>query len=189
MEFTLEQLKVGDRPSWDLAFNCFYGLVVNVLSGGTNSICHADLEDIAIESITKLIESYVDKATSLEELKKLVITIAKNQFKDLLERLKAKKRGSGAVESLQDQPEGTDFASSSQSPDQDAQTAEISILVNEALNQIPEKYRDVVKDRYLLDMTQQEIAQKRGLKIGSIGVYINRGIEALEPILKKFELL
>ena len=66
---------------------------------------------------------------------------------------------------------------------------EVSLLIDDALNSIPEKYRDVLTDYFYLDLKEREIAEKRGLKIGSVGVYKARGIEALRPILEGLKLL
>jgi DNA-directed RNA polymerase specialized sigma24 family protein len=41
----------------------------------------------------------------------------------------------------------------------------------------------VVEESYLNGLTQQEIADKLGLKLGSIGVYLDRGLKALKQNL------
>ena len=189
VNFTLEQLKAGEDAAWEEAYACFYALIVNVLGSRFNDVPQGDLEDVAIEAITKLINKCVETAESIEELKRLVVEIAKNHLRDLLSKQKTAKRGGGEVDSLEAQPEGTQFKSGASTPAEHAVAAERAFLVNEAVSQLPEKYREVVQDFYFRGLKQQEIADQRGLKIGSIGVYLSRGMEALEPILKNMELL
>ena len=62
-------------------------------------------------------------------------------------------------------------------------------MVRAALKQVPEQYRIVVEEFYFNGLTQQEIADRHGLKIGSIGVYLSRGKEALRKFLPEDELL
>ena len=60
---------------------------------------------------------------------------------------------------------------------------ENALILAEALKGVPEQYRKVVEDFYLKGSTQQEIADRHGLKIGSIGVYLDRGLKALRENL------
>ena len=68
-------------------------------------------------------------------------------------------------------------------PDALVLQGENALILAEALKQVPEHYRDVVEDFYLEGFTQQEIADRHGLKIGSIGVYVDRGLKALRENL------
>ena len=60
---------------------------------------------------------------------------------------------------------------------------ENAMILKRALLEVPEQYRRVVEEFYLKGLTQQEIADKLRLKIGSIGVYLDRGLKALKQNL------
>lgn len=188
MDVEFEQLKAGDRTAWNRAYAILNAISLSVCCSTASTLNHHDHEDVAIASITHVVE-YVETVTSFEECKKLVVTISKNRLLDLLRLKGTTKAGGGKVESLEAK-EGFDAADPSQEqPDVLVARAERALIVSLALKKIPEKYRNVVADFYLKGLTQQEIADKRGLKIGSIGVYMKRGLEQLRKILKKDELL
>ena len=188
MDVEIEQLKAGDRTAWNRAFDILYAISLSVCCSTPSALNHQDHEDVAIAAITHVVD-YVETVSSFEECKKLVVTISKNHILDLLRQRGTTKAGGGKVESLEAK-EGFDASDASQEPpDVLVARAERALIVSLALKQIPEKYRNVVADFYLKGLTQQEIANKRGLKIGSIGVYLKRGLERLRKILKKDELL
>jgi RNA polymerase sigma factor (sigma-70 family) len=188
VDFTLEQLQSGDREAWRRAYDCLSVLILSVLQARSTSVSWPELEDISIDTVAKLVEGIAGVTGGVEGLKKLAITIALNQLRDRLDAQKAQKRGAGKVESLDAQPPGLDYKSEGTTPDQDAEAAERAFLLNEALEEIPERYRDVLKDAYFLGLKQREIAAKRSLSIGSVGVYLDRGLVALRPLVEKYGL-
>ncbi len=184
VDIGIEQLKAGDRNAWNRAFEILYAISLSVCCASATGLNHQEHEDVAIESITQVMD-YVEKVDSFEDCKKLVVTISKNRLLDHFRQRSTEKHGAGRVESLE-QKEGFDAVDPTQErPDVAVINGERALLLAEALKQIPEQYRKVVADFYLKGLTQQEIADKHGLKIGSIGVYLNRGLEALHKILPK----
>lgn len=188
MDVDIEQLKAGDRIAWSRAWEILYAISLSVCYTTASTLNHQDHEDVAVEAISEIV-GYIEKVGSFEECKKLVVTISKNRLLDLLRRRATVKDGGGKVESLEAK-EGFDAVDPSQEhPDVAAMKGERALMLAEGLRQIPEQYRKVVEDFYLKGLKQQEIADKHGLKIGTIGVYLQRGLEALHEILKKDELL
>jgi len=187
--FTLDQLRAGDQQAWEKAHQSLYSLAFNVLFNLGYPLAVEDLQEIVQDSIIKLIEHYVERSKDVSELNKLVITIAKNKANDLLARQQATKRGSGKVESIEGQPEGTEYKSNESNPAESFERVERAFLLKEALKKVPQKYRDVLHDNYILGLKHYEIAEKRDLSIGSVGVYINRGLEHLKKILEDEDLL
>jgi RNA polymerase sigma factor (sigma-70 family) len=186
VDFTLDQLKTGDRIAWDHAFEFFYGVIHNTISGSVGKvITKEDIEDIALQGIVRLIQKQVKLESSSQSLKKWVSTTVKNLVKDLVRNRLAQKRGAGMVDSIEDSPSAWEAASESLSPDQIVAKTEDFRIIQEAMSQVNEKYRVIAEDFYYLELTHQEIADKRGLKIGSIGVYLNRAYEACMAILEK----
>ena len=195
-DFTLDQLKAGDNRAWNTAFSCFYGLAFNVIAGSQPTLSEADLQDVVQDSIIRLIQNYVEKAESVLDLKKLVITIAKHKVLDLIRTRKAGIRDQTRTDSLdstdaEGQPvvDEKHLASAEPTPANIADQTERAFLLNEALKELPQKQADLLRDFYFLDLKQQEIADKHGLKVSSVGGYLNRALEALEKILTKGKLL
>lgn len=184
MDVEIEQLKAGDRIAWNRAWEILYAISLSVCYTTASTLNHQDHEDVAAESITEVVE-YIEKVGSFDECKKLVVTISKNRLLDRFRSIATIKHGAGKVESLE-QKEGFDAVDPSQErPDVAAIKGERALMLQEGLRQIPEQYRKVVEDFYLKGLTQQEIADRHVLKIGSIGVYLQRGLEALHEILPK----
>jgi RNA polymerase sigma factor (sigma-70 family) len=191
--FTLDQLKTGDERAWNDAFTCFYSLAFNVLQG---SMQEADLQEVVQDAIISLIENYVEKAESIDDLKKLVIKIARNKARDLIDYQNAQKRDMRVTDSLNaTDDDGQPIVSEKNleleqaAPADMADRKEQALLIREDMKQLPQKQSDLLRDYYFDDLKQQEIADKYGIKLKSVGGYLNRACEALEKILKKNKLL
>ena len=194
--FTLDQLRSGDEQAWEEAFKCLYGKAFNYLKATIVLLKHEDLEEAAQDVVIEIVEKYVAKAESFEELKRLVIAIAKHKVVDLIRKQNAVKRGKKITIRIDDlNLEGDDekeekaFKSTGPTPEESTDHAERAYLIKIALEQIPVKYANILQDYYFHGLTHKEIAKKRGLKIGTIGVYITRGMEALAPVLRSSNLL
>jgi RNA polymerase sigma-70 factor, ECF subfamily len=178
VDVEIEQLKAGDRIAWNRAWEILYAISLSVCYTTASTLNHQDHEDVAAESITEVVE-YIEKVGSFEECKKLVVTISKNRLLDRFRHASAGKRDGKLTDSIEE-TEGFDPKDESQErPD------ERNLMLKEGLKQIPEQYRKVVEDFYLKGLKQQEIADKHGLAIGSIGNYLQRGLAALHDILPK----
>lgn len=77
-----------------------------------------------------------------------------------------------------------------QLPDQDAQTDRNIIrtqrqkMVRKAIEELPEKYRDVIKLRHMQEKSYQEIADVLDLPLGTVKAHIYRAREMLYKALK-----
>jgi RNA polymerase sigma-70 factor, ECF subfamily len=188
VDVEIEQLKTGDRTAWNRAFEILKAISFSVCCASAPDLNHHDHEDVAAEAITEVVE-YIEKVSSFEECKRLVVTISKNRLHDHFRQRSTQKHGAGKVESLEAK-EGFDAVDPrQQQADATLILGERGAVVRAALKQVPEQYRKVVEEFYFNGLTQQEIADRHGLKIGSIGVYLNRGLEALHKLLPKDELL
>ena len=183
MEVEIELLKAGDRTAWNQAYEILKAISLGVCFSTAPDLTFQDHEDVAIEAITQVLE-YVEKADSFEDCKKLVFKISKNRIWDHIRRRDALKRGADRVESME-LHEGFDAPDLQANQDEEIANTEAARMLAEALKQIPEQYRKVVEDFYLNGLTQQQTADRHGLKLGSIGVYLDRGLKALNKILKE----
>ena len=188
VDIDIAQLKTGDRPAWERAFEILYTIGLSVCCASAPDLNHHDREDVAVESVTQVVD-YVEQAGSFEECKRLVVTIVKNRLLDRFRQRSTQKHGAGRVESLEQQ-EGFDAPDpGQQTPDVHVSNGELASMLATGLRQIPEQYRKVVEDFYLKRLTQQEIAERQGFKLGSIGVYLDRGLKALAKVVPKDALL
>lgn len=182
MDVEIEQLKSGDRIAWNRAWEILYAISLSVCCSTASTLNHQDHQDVAAEAITEVVD-YIEKVDSFEECKKLVVTISKNRLLDRFRHRGAQKRDGNLTESLEAK-EGFDAADATQQqPDALVLIGENALILAEALKKVPEQYRKAVEDFYLKGSTQQEIADRHGLKIGSIGVYLDRGLKALRENL------
>ena len=182
MDVEIEELRKGDRTAWNRAFEVLYAIGLSVCCSTAATMNHQDHEDVAIEAVTEVVE-YIERVGSFEECKRLVVTISKNRLRDRFRSKATVKHGAGLVESLEQQ-EGFEAVDQNQRPpDALVLAGENLMILKRALLAVPEQYRLVVEEFYLRGLTQQQIADRLGLKIGSIGVYLDRGLKALRQNL------
>lgn len=75
-----------------------------------------------------------------------------------------------------------------QQPVPEGLTSEERMDLYRALEQLPEKYRDVVKLKYLDGCTIREISDATGMPQGTVSVYLRRAVSRLRDQLKEESL-
>jgi len=178
----MKLLRALDRTAWDRAFAAFYEISIKVCYSMKSGLTDHELQDIAMEAVEKT-PDYIQEGKSFEECEKLVVTITKNLLRDRFRQLAAIKHGGGRVGSL-DAMDNFDASDDEQkSADTILAAGDDNRIIAEALKKVKEPYQTVIRDHYLSGLTQQEVADKLNLKIGSIGVYAKRGLEFLKANL------
>jgi DNA-directed RNA polymerase specialized sigma24 family protein len=121
-----------------------------------------------------------------------------NALRDEVDRLKTEKHGGGRLISFQeflDSESGEDPEDPTQRrtilrpdetklgtrilPDEAAHRLLLAAYLDELLAQIPPQQANVLRDDFLADLNHNAIAKKRGIKLGSVGVLRQRGLNAL----------
>lgn len=189
MEFTVEQLLANDPAAWVAAKRSFNSLVRLALRRNLSRLSNDEVETIAIDSIVTLIQKYLPSAGNVESLNRLLYVIARNKCSDFLEKRYALKRGAGAVESIEDQAPGVEYASQSPDPAQELDEVENYLAVRVALARLPELHRRVLVDRFWEELSYEKLAVKYGKTQTHIGKILFEAKAALEPILKEMNLL
>jgi RNA polymerase sigma factor (sigma-70 family) len=177
-------LKRGDADAWDEAFNWLWPAVFAVAKLKLQPYFPNEVEDVAIESLEQLVEK-VCEVKSPEKLKALAATIAHHRAVSLLRERFAKKRGEGRTESLDasTKDEGNHLEPlSSDSPLADLEQKELTQRLGESLAELKALLGEVLTDFFLHGLGYEEIAKKRGVAVGSVGVYLKRGLEAMRRI-------
>lgn len=177
-------LKTGDASAWDEAFAWLWPAVFAVAKLKLQPYLPNEVEDVAIESIEQLVEK-VPKVKSVEELKPLAASIAHHRAVSLLRGRFAKKRGEGKTDSLDAQADGgvsQNEPTTSDSPLEDLEQKELAQRLGESLTELKPPMGEILSDFFLHGLRYEEIANKRGVAVGSVGVYLKRGLEAMRRI-------
>jgi RNA polymerase sigma factor (sigma-70 family) len=180
----LSALKTGDASAWDDAFSWLWPTVFAVAKLKLQPYLPNEVEDVAIESIEQLVKK-VPEVKSVEELKPLAASIAHHRAVSLLRERFAKKRGEGKTDSLDAQPDGganPHELALNDSPLEDLEQKELAQRLGKSLTELKPPMGDILSDFFLHGLRYEEIARTRGVAVGSVGVYLKRGLEAMRRI-------
>ena len=180
----LRALQRGDPEAWDGAFRWLWPVAFAVAELKLKPFLPSDVEDVAIETLEGIVDK-VCEVERVEELKPLAASIAHNLSVSRLRERFAKKRGAGQTESLEAlRSEGSDPFESAhgESPLAALTQTELAELLAEIQSELKPDQRAVLGDFFLHGSSYEEIAQKHGLAIGSVGVYLKRGLEAIRRL-------
>ena len=184
----LKALQAGDEAEWDIAFDWLWPVAFAVASNKIQQYLPEDVEDVAIEALEKLVEKVRDLKSS-EELRPLVASIAHHCSVDRLRRHFADKRGSGQTQSLDAKQQGDgpviDVAAKDASPLNNLEHKELAAILRRLLVELKPPQGDILADFFLHELSYAEISNKRHVPIGSVGVYLKRGLEAMRLILAR----
>jgi RNA polymerase sigma factor (sigma-70 family) len=177
----LHALQTGDADAWDEAFRWLWPTAFAVAQLKLAPFLPGDVEDVAIESLEELVEK-VRVVKTVEELKPLAASIAHHRAVSLLRERFAKKRGEGKTESLDtptDDGDAKHNPASEHSPLAALNQAELAGLLGELQCDLKPEFRTVLNDFFLAGLGYEQIAGKRQMAVGTVGVYLKRGMEAM----------
>jgi len=169
----LQALQRGDAAAWDMAFPWLWPAAFGAADVTLRTYLPADVEDVAIEAVEQLVEA-VRGLKTVEELKPLVASIAHNRAVSRLRKHFAIKSGRGQTESLEAKQE-----ESGDLPEAIAADSPVAALEQRALGALKPPLGEMLADFHIHGLSYEEIAKKRGMAVGSVGVYLKRGLEAL----------
>lgn len=177
----LQSLQRGDADAWNAAFDWLWPTAFAVAQLKLAAFFPGEVEDVAIEALEELVEK-VREIKTVEELKPLAASIAHHRAVSLLRERFAQKRGAGKTESLDAASEDgtikydppTEVSGLS-----DLNQTELAAVLGELQQDLNPAFRAVLNDFFLRGLSYEEIAQRNGLAIGTVGVYLKRGLEAI----------
>jgi RNA polymerase sigma factor (sigma-70 family) len=177
----LRALQQGDADAWDHAFRWLWPTVFAVAQLKLQTFLPGDIEDVAIESLEELVEK-VREVKQVEELKPLVASIAHHRAVSRLREHFARKRGSGQTESLEARRKMD--ASDCEPAEADSHLGKIEVteladLLAKLQTELKPQQRGIITDFFLNNLTYEQIAAKHGIAVGSVGVYLKRGLETM----------
>jgi RNA polymerase sigma factor (sigma-70 family) len=180
----LRALQAGDADAWDEAFRWLWPVVFAVAQLKLQPYFPNEAEDVAIESLEEVVPK-VREVKTVEELRPLAASIAHHRAVSLLRQRFAKKRGEGRTEPLDAGPdeEGSQHElASSDSPLAELEQRELAQRISRSLAELKPPLGDILSDFFLHGLRYEEIGRKHGLAVGSVGVYLKRGLEAIRRI-------
>jgi len=173
-----------DGAAWDEAFRLLWPVAFSAAQAKLQPYFPAEIEDVAIESLEALVEK-VSELKSVEELKPLVAGIAHHRAVSLLRERFAKKRGQAKTESL----EAVQEANMADCPDPGADSPlaaleqkELAQRLRRTIAELRPPADAIMRDRFINELSYEEIARKHAIPISSVGVYLKRGLETLRRI-------
>lgn len=183
----MEQLAAGDPEGWNEAFRCLFPVAFEAARSRLSGTLQDECEDVAMETLSDILDSGANVASD-DELKPLTAAIARNKASDRLRRHLAEKRGGNNVESLDliveaNAGEPAGFAQSDFLDRLNVQ--ELRELLTDLSAGVKKEYRIVLRDHFFDQLSYQEIADKRQISLGSVGVYLQRGLGSLRSALAR----
>ena len=183
----LRALQQGDADAWDAAFDWLWPVVFAVAQSKLQPFLPSEVEDVAIETLEELVDTVKGgKVKTVEELKPLAASIAHHRAVSLLRQRFAKKRGEGKTESL-DGPVNEEGLRSVDSPLGALEQKELAERLQETLAALKPPLGEMLADFFLHELRYEAIAKKHGIAVGSVGVYLKRGLDAMRRIWVKSE--
>lgn len=180
----LTALRRGESDAWDAAFEWLWPAVFAVAKLKLEPFCPDEIEDVAIESLESLVES-IGQVKSVEEIKPLAASIAHHRAVSLLRERFAAKRGAGktvSLDAVMDDCENQWEPADPAAPLANLERHELARLLHEIQAELKPEYRTLLGDFFLHGLSYEEIAAKRGVAVGTVGVYLKRGLEAMRHL-------
>jgi RNA polymerase sigma factor (sigma-70 family) len=181
---SLKALQQSDPEAWNEAFDWLWPTAIAVAKLKLQPFLPEDTEDVAIEALEALVQKVYEVKT-VEELKPLAASIAHHKAVSLLRERFAKKRGEGKTGPL-DMQAGEEAnphePASMNSPLADLEEKELAERLRKTLLELTPPQGAILSDFFLSGLKYEEIAQKRSVAIGSVGVYLKRGLETLRRL-------
>lgn len=174
----LKRLREDDQAIWRETFEKLFPVGYRV--GRREGLSEADAKEVAQVALIEIAKpGFLEKIETCQDLENIFKAIAWRRSVDLYRRKKTSKRGSGRVGSLDaivEEGRG-DFVEYLFAGDfrEQVEIAELMDFLRQVVEKdLNGKERGILFDRYTLGLMIREIAEKRGVAKGSVGVMLDR---------------
>jgi len=174
----LKRLRGDDQETWRETFEKLFPVGYRV--GKREGLSEADAKEVAQVALIEIAKpGFLEKIETCQDLENIFKAIAWRRSVDLYRRKKTSKRGSGRVDSLDAMVEEGrgDFVEYLFAGDfrEQVEIAELMDFLRQVVEKdLNGKERGILFDRYTLGLMIREIAEKRGVAKGSVGVMLDR---------------
>ncbi len=154
----------------------YHGKVVRYISSSINNF--SDAEDLASAVFLKALNSFDSYDPSKASISTWIYTITQSTLRDYFRRCKTQKTHTGYEENLEIIP----FTDESANGDSLVREEELEQLAA-ALEQLPERERDIIIMRYYEDCSPKRIAEIMNISYSNVRFLNHRAIGKLRDIL------
>jgi len=137
--------------------------------------------DVVQETFIRVFRN-VDSYKNIGKFSTWIYTIASNLTKTEYRKIRSSKNFS--ISNFGQEGEDYEISDSTYRPDNMVESVQTGELIQKALLEIPEQYREMVILRDIQGLAYEEITEITGLPIGTVKSRINRGREKLQKLLK-----
>ena len=182
----LAALRSGDKDAWEDAFRWLWPTALAVAKEKIGWARPQDVEDIAIDAMEMIVEK-VKSVKTVSELKPLIATIS---YRRAISRLRWHYGPGGgpqtdSIDAGESEAKKQIEEMSGNSPAEALEQQEIVDLLGRLQVELKPQLREVVNDFFITGLSYIEIAEKHGVAVGSVGVFLKRGLDRLRELMKK----
>ncbi len=186
----LSELVAAEEIEWLKILPDLLDETTRILRVNFARMADEDLNSIANKAFLKVREKYPNLIKDPKALRNTLFEIARNAAKDELKARKTGKRDEDKLQHFEEMSvthgdasdeDGPKFEPSDREPHPGEQllAKEKRHTLWQAISKMPKKHGQIFMDLHLYRMKHHEVAEKHGLKIGSIGVYNQRAVQML----------
>lgn len=194
IEPDLELILAGDSGVWDDAFPWLYpaayAVARNKLINPPAADYPADVDEVAIESITRLVQRVPEldpPPGKVAELKALLARITDNKASDFLKKKRAQKRPTEEPFTIDEETGQIIEPADTTDTFKKLSERDMVRLIHELAEQLKSIEMQVFKDFHTRGLKHREISEKQGIPIGSVGVHLKNALKKLRKMLRKLE--
>ncbi len=177
----IESAIAGDQSSYEKLMKKYYQMIYNLVFRMISK--KEDVEDLVQEAFIKAFHSLrnFDKQFAFSTW---LFKIATNNAIDYLRKKKLYTFSIDKEIESDDSDYKFEIPDIENKPDKHIMDSELRTILNEAIESLPEKYRQVIVLRHNKELEYEEIAKQMKLPLGTVKAHIFRGRELLNKYLK-----
>ena len=176
----IERLKAGEAKAFDLLVTRYSSDIYALLFRVTNDAEEAgDLTQETFLSALKAIKNFRGEADLKTWLFRIAINESRNRFRWWKRRFREKTISLDAPIGISETPLGETFSSDSKNPEETILEKERAQILNQALKDLPDIFREAVVLCDIEGLSYEEIATVLEINLGTVKSRIARGREEL----------
>lgn len=177
----IEEALAGDQSAYEKLMKKYYQLIYNLIYRMISK--KEDVEDLTQEAFIKAFNSLhnFDKQFAFSTW---LFKIATNNAIDYLRKKKLSTFSIDKDIESDDSDFKFEIPDSENKPDRHIIDSQMRKILDEAIESLPKKYKEVIELRHKHEMEYEEISKKLSLPLGTVKAHIFRGRELLNKFLK-----